>query len=106
MPSVRDLFENMPRSFDATAAAGVDAVILFDITGEGGGKWYATIRESAVSIAEGSDVSPDLTISASAKDYVDIVTGALNEQLAFMTGRITARGNTRLAMKLPKIFPR
>lgn len=106
MPTAKELFEAMPGSFDRDAAAGVDAVILFDLVGEGGGRWYATIRECELSIEQGSDVAPDLTISASAEDYIAIATGALNEQLAFMTGRITARGNTRLAMKLPKIFPR
>jgi putative sterol carrier protein len=106
MPTVEELFAKMPQSFNPEAAAGIDAVILFDISGAGGGKWFVTIKDSALSIVEGSDQKPDLTISASASDYVGIATGDLNEQLAFMTGRIKARGNTRLAMKLPKIFPR
>ncbi|MBN2497273.1 MAG: SCP2 sterol-binding domain-containing protein [Deltaproteobacteria bacterium] len=106
MPTVEDVFADMPQSFDKEAADGVDAVILFDITGAGGGKYFVTIRDRALSIVEGAELSPDLVISATAADYIDIATGALNEQLAFMTGRITARGDTRLAMKLPNIFPR
>jgi len=106
MPTIAELFAKMPESFDADAAAQVSAVILFDLTGEGGGKWFVTITRGELSIVEGSDASPDLVIAVSAKDYIDIATGALNEQLAFMTGRITAKGDTRLAMKLPKIFPR
>ena len=106
MPTVAELFDAMPKSFDPQAAAGVDAVVLFDITGPGGGKFYATIRDRGLSIVLGSGETPDLTISATAQDYIDIASGALNEQLAFMTGRITARGDTRLAMKMPRIFPR
>jgi len=106
MPTVREIIERMPGSFDRDAARGLFAVIQFDIGGEGGGRWHATIRDGALSIDEGTSEAASLTISASAGDYVLIGTGALNEQLAFMTGRITARGDTALAMKLPRIFKR
>ena len=106
MPTVKEIFDRMPASFVRGAAAGLDAVIQFTITGDGGGIWSAVIEAGELRIVEGETGRPTLTISASARDYVDISTGALNEQLAFMTGRITARGDTALAMKLPRIFKR
>ena len=106
MPTVKEIFEQMPASFQPDAAAGLNAVIQFEITGEGGGTWRAVLENGALRIVEGGVPAPELVITASAKDYVDISTGALNEQLAFMTGRIRAKGNTRLAMKLPRIFKR
>jgi putative sterol carrier protein len=106
MPTVHEIFQQMPNSFKKDAAAGIRAVILFDITGAGGGLWCAAIEDGALRVTEGGHATPSLTISASAQDYIDISTGALNEQLAFMTGRITARGDTSLAMKLPRIFVR
>jgi len=106
MPTVKELFEQMPASFDPAAAAGIHALILFNITGQGGAQYCVSIDDGTLSIVEGGHEAPDLTISADANDYIDISSGALNEQLAFMTGRITARGNTLLAMKLPKLFNR
>jgi putative sterol carrier protein len=106
MTTVRDLFAQMPQSFHAPSAVGINAVIQFKLSGEGGGHWVALLRDGELSVAEGLSESPSLTISASADDYLAIGTGKLNEQLAFMTGRITARGDTLLAMKLPKIFRR
>ena len=106
MPTLKEIFEQMPVAFHRPSAEGLDKVIQFRITGEGGGDWIAAIRGGELSVSEGTAESPNLTISATAKDYIDISTGALNEQLAFMTGRITARGDTLLAMKLPKIFRR
>ena len=106
MPTVKELFERMPASFQKEAAAGLDVAIQFDITGEAGGKWYSAIRDGALDVVEGAHQSPNLTITVAAQDYIDISTGKLNEQLAFMTGRITARGDTVLAMKLPRIFTR
>jgi putative sterol carrier protein len=106
VPNVQEVFTAMPRSFQREAAAGLHAVIQFDITGDGGGIWRAVITDGELSVVEGAVPAPDLTITACARDYVDISTGALNEQLAFMTGRIRAKGNLALAMKLPRIFRR
>jgi putative sterol carrier protein len=106
MPTVKQLFETMPESFDQSAAAQIHAVIQFDVTGDGGGRWYAAIDHGTLRVVEGTVESPSLTITVSAQDYIDVSTGALNEQLAFMTGRLTARGDTALAMRLPKIFKR
>jgi len=106
MAGVKELFERMPESFCREAASGLDVVILFDLSGEGGGQWQAAIKDGELRVSEGTHEAPNLTIRATAEDYYAIGTGALNETLAFMTGRITARGDTRLAMKLPKIFKR
>jgi putative sterol carrier protein len=106
MPTLKEIFEAMPTAFHRPSAEALDVVIQFRITGEGGGDWTASIHHGELNVVEGTAERPNLTISATAKDYIDISTGALNEQLAFMTGRITARGDTLLAMKLPKIFRR
>lgn len=106
MTTLPEIFAAMPASFQRDAALDLDVVVQFDITGEGGGQWYAAIHKGELSVVEGSAPAPSITISAKAQDYIDISTGKLNEQLAFMTGRITAKGDLRLAMKLPKIFKR
>jgi putative sterol carrier protein len=106
MTTVPEIFEKMPASFQRDAAVGMNVVIQFDISGEGGGKWIAAIENGELRVVEGAHEAPKLTISATAQDYIDISTGKLNEQLAFMTGRIKAKGDMLLAMKLPKIFKR
>jgi putative sterol carrier protein len=106
MTTLKEIFTDMPKSFQKDAAAGLSAVICFDLTGEGGGTWCVAIKNSELQIAEGAGETPNLTITASAKDYIDVSTGALNEQLAFMTGRIKAKGDMALALKLPRIFKR
>lgn len=82
----------------------MNAVIQFDIRGDGGGQWYAAIVNGDLSVVEGLHPSPQLTLSASAEDYVDVSTGKLNGQLAFMTGKITATGNLALAVRMNSIF--
>jgi len=104
MTTVRDIFDRMPETFLADRAAGMNAVIQFDITGEGGGLWYAAIEDGRLTVAEGEHAGSQLTLTASAPDYIDISTGKLSGQLAFMTGKIRAKGDLALAMKMQSIF--
>lgn len=104
MTTVRAIFERMPETFIPEKAAGMNAVVQFDITGEGGGRWHAAIEDGKLRVVEGQHPSPQLTLSASAEDYIAISTGKLKGQLAFMTGRLKASGNLALAMKMQSIF--
>lgn len=104
MTTVRSIFEGMPGTFLKEKAAGMNAVIQFDIGGDGGGQWYASIVDGELTVVEGRHPEPQLTLSASAQDYIDISTGKLNGQLAFMTGRLKASGNLALAMKMQSVF--
>ena len=106
MTTVRSIFERMPETYLRDKAAGLSAVIQFDITGSGGGQWYAAIANGELSVVEGFHESPQLTLTATAQDYIDISTGKLNGQLAFMTGKLTATGNLGLAIKMNNIFTR
>ena len=104
--TVKEIFDGMPATFIPAKATGVTAVIQFDITGDGGGKWHAAIDNGALRVIEGQHSSPHLTLSAKAADYIAISNGKLNDQLAFMTGRVTAKGDLALAMKMARMFRR
>lgn len=104
MTTVRAIFDRMPETYLPDRAVGLNAVVQFDITGEGGGHWHAAIVDGALRVVEGLHPSPDLVLTASAQDYLAISTGKLKGQLAFMTGRLKASGNLALAMKMQSIF--
>jgi putative sterol carrier protein len=106
MTTVRNIFDKMPETFLKHKAVGMSAIIQFDITGNEGGQWYAAIANGELAVVEGRHPAPELTLTATAQDYIDISTGKLNGQLAFMTGRLTATGNLGLAIKMNNIFMR
>ena len=46
-----------------------------------------------------------LTITMAASDYLDMVNGKLNPQMAFMSGKLKIAGDMGLAMKMQQLFP-
>jgi len=104
MPTVKETFELMPGRFKPERAAGVSAVIQYEITGEGGGTWSATIKDGACVVKEGAAASPNLTLTMSGQDWLDMLAGKLSGQMAFMSGKLKLKGDMGLAMKIPAMF--
>jgi putative sterol carrier protein len=104
MPTVREIFEQMPSRFRPDRAGGTNATVQYDITGEGGGTWHAVIRDGTCAVQEGPAASPSLTLQASAQDWIDVTTGKQNPQMLFMAGKLKLKGDMGLAMKLGSMF--
>lgn len=102
--SCKQAFEMMPSRFKKEAAKGLNAVYQFDLAGEGGGKWHVIINNEQCEVKEGADASPNITISMSAQDYLDMVTGKLNGQVAFMSGKLRISGDMGLALRMQSLF--
>lgn len=100
-----EIFQMMPERFDATAASGIEAVYQFDLEGEGGGTWQVKIGEGACSVSDGTPDSPSITVAMAASDYVEMIHGKLNPQMAFMGGKLKIKGDMSLALKMQQIFP-
>jgi hypothetical protein len=45
MPTVKETFDLMAGRFRADKAAGANAVIQYDVSGDGGGTWHAVIKD-------------------------------------------------------------
>ena len=100
----KEAFAQMPNAFNKDAAKGLDAVYQFDLSGDGGGKWYAAIKNDACQVTEGSHASPNITISMAAQDYLDMISGKANGQMLFMSGKLRIAGDLSLALRLQSIF--
>src|SRR5215472_9554496 len=100
----KEVFAQMPAQFNKDAAKGLDAVYQFDLSGDGGGKWFVTIKNETCDVKEGSHPSPNITISMASQDYVDMSTGKANGQMLFMSGRLRIAGDLGLALRMQSIF--
>jgi putative sterol carrier protein len=102
--TVQQLMERMPKAFIPEKAVGVDAVVQYKLTGDGGGDWIITIKDGACAVQPGTTPTPAMTLAADATDYRDMITGTLNPMMAFMQGKIKLSGDLNLAMKLMNFF--
>lgn len=99
------VFEMMPSRFNAAAASGVNATYQFDLQGDGGGTWNVKVSDGGCEVNEGAADSANITITMAASDYLDMINGKLNPQMAFMGGKLKIKGDMSLALKMQQIFP-
>ena len=104
MATVKESFEAMPGRFRPDKASGTSAVIQYDVSGDGGGTWHAVIKDGTCAVNEGAAPNPNLTLSISAQDWLDMLSGKASGQMLFMSGKLKVKGDMGLAMKLGSMF--
>lgn len=82
---------------DKVSASGFDGSAKFEITGLG-----AIVLDA--SGARVSDDATDVTLSADAETFENILSGDLNPTSAFMTGKLSVDGDMGVAMKLASVL--
>jgi len=102
----QEIFDQMAPNLNADAAKGMNATIQFKLSGDNGGEWYVSIKDGKAEVQKGTAPAANMTMSMSASDYVDMTTGKLNGQMAFMSGKLKISGDMGLAMKMQNLFKR
>ncbi len=105
--SVRDVFErHMPERLKAKpdVVSKIGAVYQFNISGPGGGQWTVDCTAPGGAINAGTSPAAKCTVSCTDADFLNIVNGKLNPQMAFMSGKLKIQGDMGLAMKLQQIL--
>lgn len=105
-PDLGTLLARLPAALDPGAAAGVEGVVQFDLTGEGGGAYFLALRGGTCTVGEGRHPAPSVVLTVSAADCVALVTGAAKARALFDAGRLQVTGNVFLALLLRDLFPR
>ena len=102
--NLEDLQARLQRAFVPERAAGMDARIQLNLSGQNGGDWYVEIKDQKINLQQGSVASPNLTVAADYQDVMDMYQGRLDPTRAFMGGKIRLSGDTSLAMRLLGMF--
>jgi putative sterol carrier protein len=84
----RDYIHALPTRFNPEALPSARAVFHFIVSGEGGGKFTASIKNGACKVIDGLEGEPNCVVTTSDETLVDIVTGKASAQMAVFTGRL------------------
>ena len=104
MPTISEISQMMTDGFVAEKAAGTNAIIQFDLSGDNGGQFWVHINDGSIEIGKGVHDDPKMTLKADADDWVKVSKGELNAMQAFMSGKIKIQGDMSLAMKMQTMF--
>ncbi|MEW5855016.1 MAG: SCP2 sterol-binding domain-containing protein [Myxococcota bacterium] len=105
VPTMKEIFEvKMPENLTPEKAKKINAIYQFKITGEGGGEWFIDLTKESDWVSAGTTDKAKCTITVPAKEWVDILLGKLNPQMAFMSGKLKVQGDMGLAMKLQSLL--
>ncbi len=105
--SIKDVFErHIPAKLQAKpdVVAKINAIYQFNIAGPGGGTWSVDCTTPGGKVVGGPVPSAKCIVSATDQNFLDIVNGKLNPQMAFMSGKLKIQGDMGLAMKLQQIL--
>ena len=104
MATITEIMKAMPAEFVPEKAAGVNARVAFDFTGDEGGQYVVDIHDGVCEVSEGSAADARTTVTVAAADYVDVVEGRLDAMKAFMSGKLKVKGDMMFMMKFQQMF--
>ncbi len=102
--TVSAVFEAMPDAFVADAAAGVDVVFQYQITGEGGGDWFCAVKDGSCRVESGTHQKPTCSLKMGVGDFLDFMNGKLPAMQAYTSGKLKIEGDIMKSQLIEKLF--
>ncbi|KAL7752564.1 hypothetical protein RI367_002098 [Sorochytrium milnesiophthora] len=104
---IKASIEQLPAAEKTQTLKKVNGVFQFDLKNASGDEktWVMDLKTNGT-VTEGKPTSmkPDIVIATSDDSFVDLATGKLNGQKAFMQGKIKVKGNMMLATRLDGVL--
>jgi putative sterol carrier protein len=101
--TVKGFFEALESKLNADPSklAGMDSVYQFRVGEE---SYHVAMKDGKAAVAAGDAPAPNCTVTMAENDFLEMLAGRLNGQMAFMTGKLKVAGDMGLALKLESIF--
>jgi hypothetical protein len=111
-PILDSIFKTMPTLFRPERAGAARAVIHWNITGRPDGeadRYQLAIADRACTAValpdpDGAEQPPRLTVTMGGVEFLQLIAGTTNPAMAFMMGKIKAKGDVSLAAGFANYF--
>lgn len=100
--SVQEYFDTLDRRFSPEGAKGADMIFQWKLDGQ---FWHAEIKEGTMVLHEGAHPSPTCGIEMTGDNFVKMINGEINGQLALLTRKLKLSGNKIQAGRMRTMFP-
>lgn len=105
--TLSDIFAGMQTAFSPEKAAGVSAVIVWDVEVDGGQKpWTIDITDGTCKITEGAAEGARVTLKVGLVDFIRLILGQADGTQLFMSGKLKLTGDMMFAMQMQNFFER
>ena len=102
--SVAAIFEKMPDAFVKDAAAGIDVVFQYCISGPGGGNWTVVVRDQTCTVTSGQTQDATCTLKIGATDFIRLISGELPAMQAYTSGKLKIEGDVMKSQLIERLF--
>ena len=86
------------------AADALGVVVRFVVTGRGGGTWTVRLRPPKAGVVAGQEWAADLTITITAGEMTNILTGKFDPRSAIAEGNIEISGDLSVLRRVGFLF--
>jgi putative sterol carrier protein len=101
--TVTGFFESLQEKLakDPAKLAGLSCVYQFRVEDA---SYNVTFVDGKAVVAKGEASAPSCTVTMAENDFLALLSGKLNGQMAFMTGKLKVAGDFGLALKLESLL--
>jgi putative sterol carrier protein len=105
--TLQQIFAGMQDAFQPEKAAGVNAVIQYDVAVNGDTKsWSVNIADGKCTTSEGASENPRLTLQTALPDFMRLIFNQADGTQLFMSGKLKLKGDMMFAMQMQNFFER
>src|SRR4051812_8359293 len=108
MAAIDDVPTSMDRLravFNPAEAAGVNARILFVVSGAETQQWTVDVADGRCDVRQGADPAPTVTLRIPEGVWLAMARGEKSGRDAFMNGEYQVEGDVMVMMRFGKMFP-
>lgn len=102
--TIKELFQSMPLGLNPEAAANMDTVIQFRLSGKEPIDGVFTIKDSTCTFEEGLHSDPTTIIHADSEIWLGISNQEISGEKAFINQQYTVEGDMTILLKLNQLF--